>query len=119
MVQVKRGTFFAKKTVCALGHKHDSKREAARCAELQILFRAGQIDALAFEPQAWFEIDGVVVTHSNGRRAGYKADFAYVEDGRVVWEDVKASNGFVSRDVPLRMAIFRHLNPDIELRVIT
>lgn len=114
-----RRNYFAKKTTCALGHKHASRREAARCVELQALFRAGKIDALVFEPQYHFEIDGAVVKHTNGRRAGYKPDFSYIEDGKVVVEDVKASNGFIERDVPLRQAIFRHLNPDVELRIVT
>jgi hypothetical protein len=111
--------YFARKTECALGHKHASAREAARCAELHNLFRAGKIDALAFEPQYWFDIEGRPVKHANGRRVGYKPDFSYLENGRVIVEDVKARNGFMERDVPLRMALFRHLFPSVELRVVT
>ena len=99
--------YFAKKTTCIHGHKHDSKREAARCAELHLLLKAGEIDGLVYEPQYWFEINGQPVKHMNGRRAGYKADFSYIEGGKVVVEDVKAKNGFMARDVPLRWAIFR------------
>ena len=55
----------------------------------------------------------------NGQIAGYKADFSYLEGNRMITEDVKAKNGFLGRDIPLRHALFRHLNPDIELRVVT
>ena len=110
--------YFARKTVCTLGHKHDSKREADRCAELHLLFRSGAIDALVYEPQYWFEINGAVATHTNGRRIGYKPDFGYLENGKVVVEDVKAKNLHTSEASTLRMALFRHLFPSIELRVV-
>lgn len=113
-----RRQYFARKTQCIHGHTHASKREAARCVELHILFQTGQIQALVYEPQYFFEIDGRPLRHANGRRAGYKPDFSYLEGNKVVVEDVKAANGFIERDVPLRMALFRHLNPDIELRVV-
>lgn len=121
--------YFAKKTECALGHKHDSKREAERCAELVLLFRAGKIQNLVFQPVYEFVIEGVLVTMLNGHPARYTSDFAYTENGKVVWEEVKPpkkrdKKGRLvrfgeSRDVPLRLAFFRHLNPDIELRIVT
>lgn len=107
--------FGAKRTPCSMGHLHDSKREAARCGDLRLLLRAGAIDALVFQPQYWFEINGVVATHSNGRRVGYKPDFGYLEKGQVVVEDVK---GMVTEAAQLRMTIFRALFPEIELRVL-
>ncbi len=110
--------YFAKKATCAMGHRHDSKREAARCAELHILFRAGQIDALAYEPVFQVEINGRPVKMGNGHVMRYTADFAYIENGYTVWEDVKASNGHLSRDVPVKLALLRHLRPDIELRIV-
>lgn len=110
--------YFAKKAQCIHGHTHASKREAVRCVELHMMLQSGAISALVYEPQYWFEIDGHPVKLSNGRRAGYKPDFSYLEGNKVVVEDVKASNGFTDRDFPLRAAIFRHLNPGVELRVI-
>lgn len=110
--------FFAKKATCALGHKHDSKREAARCAELQLLFRVGEIDALAYEPVWEVEIDGRAVKMGNGHTMRFTPDFSYIENGKVVYEDVKPSNGYMSRDVPVKIALFRHMNPHIELRIV-
>lgn len=109
--------YFAKRTACKQGHSHASKREAGRCAELFLLLRSGQISALVIEPQYWFEINGAVVTHSNGRRVGYKPDFGYIENGRHVVEDVK-STPTMTEAATLRMTLFRHLFPTIELRLV-
>lgn len=111
--------FSAKKAVCGLGHKHDSKREAARCGELQMLFRAGEIDALAFAPVWEVVIDGAPVKMANGHTMRFTPDFSYLENGKVVYEDVKPKNGYMSRDVPVKIALFRHLNPLAELRIVT
>jgi hypothetical protein len=109
--------FYAARTACNQGHSHASKREAKRCAELYLLLRAGQISALVIEPQYWFEINGSVVTHPNGRRMGYKPDFGYIENGKHVVEDVK-SGPTMTEAANLRMTLFRHLFPGIELRVL-
>ena len=109
---------FARKTECALGHKHASAREAARCAELTTLFRAGKIEALAFEPRYEFATERGPIRMGNGATMRFTPDFAYVEDGKVICEDVKSRSGFVERDFPLRAALFRHLFPAIELRVV-
>ena len=109
--------FFAKRTACAQGHSHASRREAARCGELYLLLRSGQISALAIEPQYWFIIDGAQVKHANGRRVGFKPDFSYQEGNRTVVEDVKGGPT-MTEAAALRMALFRHLYPDIELRVV-
>jgi hypothetical protein len=110
--------FFAHKTPCQQGHTHASAKEAKRCGELHTLERAGKIAGLQVEPTYTFVIEGKPLTHANGRKATYKPDFTYVENGKLVAEDVKAKNGFASRDVPLRTALFRHLNPSVELRFV-
>jgi hypothetical protein len=110
--------YFATKTPCNHGHTHASKREAARCAELHLLFRAGQIDALVVEPTYELHHNGHAITMGNGQKARYRPDFTYLERGKVVAEDVKAKNGFVDRDFPLRAALFRACYPEIELRVV-
>ena len=112
-----RNKFYAKRTACQQGHSHASKREAARCGELYLLLRSGHISALVVEPQYWFEINGSVVTHGNGRRAGYKPDFGYIENGKHVVEDIK-SGPTMTEAAMLRIALFRHLFPHIELRVV-
>lgn len=107
----------AEKAACTQGHVHASKREQRRCNELHLLQRAGAISALQVQHQFWFVIDGKPLKHSNGRRAGFKVDFAYIElpELKDVAED---SKGFTVRDYPLRAALFRALFPDIELREV-
>lgn len=111
--------FFAKKTNCLYGHLHDSKRESVRCGELHQMARDGKIAGLVVQPQYKFCIEGEWLKLRNGQVAGYKADFSYLEGGRTVVEDVKAKNGFLGRDIPLRHALFRHLFPEFDLRVTT
>lgn len=109
--------YFARKSVCRQGHTHASKREAARCDELTLLQRSGAISDLEIEPQFWFVIDGRQLKHGNGRRAGYKPDFMYVENGQTIVEDVK-SDHTMTEAATLRMALFQHLFPTYELRVV-
>lgn len=110
--------YFARKTPCANGHIHASAREAKRCAELNLLFRSGVIDALVIEPTYHLAPGGVPIIMGNGHKAKYRPDFVYREAGKLVAEDVKAKNGFVDRDFPLRAALFRLCYPEIELRVV-
>lgn len=105
----------AKKTGCKHGHSHPSMREAKRCEELHLLFRAGAIDALVYEPTYELLIDGKPIKMANGHHAKYRPDFTYLERGKIIAEDVK---GFIVRDFPLRAAVFRHCYPEIELRVL-
>ena len=107
----------AKKTACRAGHVHASKREAARCDELHLLVRAGEIESLELHPKFWFSINGQQLKHDTGRRVGYTADFSFIDrqSGKRVIEDTK---GFSARDWPLRKALFRALYPDLILREV-
>lgn len=111
--------YFARKTTCKHGHSHASRGEARRCAELHLLQAAGEIVNLQVEPQFWFVIDGRPVKHGNGRRAGYRPDFLYTEVPTLndVVEDFKGGPTLTEAAV-LRMALFRHLFPQFELRVV-
>jgi hypothetical protein len=109
----RRSKFNAKKAYCSNAHKHDSKREAARCDELHVLWSAGVIADLVIHPQFWFVINGKQVKHDNGRRCGYKPDFSYTENSQEIVEDIK---GMVTPDFTLRKAIFKALFPTIEFR---
>lgn len=109
---------FAKKTCCNAGHVHDSKAEAKRCDDLCILERAGQILALKVHPRFPLFANDRDVKMGNGQVARYTGDFSYIEGNRQVVEDVKAKNGFVERDFPLRIALARACYPDIEFRVV-
>jgi len=119
MLIPKRGNKFgAQITPCGLGHRHASKKEARRCGELHLLQRAGKISDLIVEPQFWFEINGIVVKHPNGRRAGFKPDFSYRAPGATICEDCKGGTATRTEAYALRIAIFRALYPHIELREV-
>lgn len=106
----------AKKTNCAQGHTHGSKKEALRCNDLSQMQQRGEISKLEQQPQFWFAIDGKALKHANGHRVGYKADFRYLDaQGRMVVEEVK---GFSVRDWPLRRAVFLALFPGLIFREV-
>lgn len=113
-----KNKFDAKKAACQHGHTHDSRSEAKRCNALHLLQRGNLIADLVVQPQYWFVINGVQVKHENGRRLGYRADFAYrdVEKGADVVEDVKG--GYRDDAWTIRKAVFRALFPHLELREV-
>jgi hypothetical protein len=105
------------KTQCVAGHTHDSKKESIRCNELHELQAAGEISDLIAHPQFWFVINGKQIKHDNGRRVGVKLDFQYKDKhNRMICEDVKPQSRMaISRDWPLRKAIFKALFEDYDL----
>lgn len=107
----------AKKTTCRAGHSHASKKEAGRCDQLHLLQRAGEIESLKIQPAFSFTVNGVELKHDNGRRAGYTADFSYI-DRREAVEVVEDTKGYAARDWPLRKALFRACFPALVLREV-
>jgi hypothetical protein len=69
------------------GYVFDSKREAARYAELRLLEKAGKIRDLKVKPPAWFLHCPVGLGFV--RVCEYRPDFTYRENGKEVVEDVK------------------------------
>jgi len=64
------------------GIKFDSMKEGARYRQIKLLEKAGKITDLELQPK----YDLIV----NGKKVGfYKADFRYIEEGKLVVEDVK------------------------------
>lgn len=116
---VRKSKHVGVKTECARGHKHDSKREAKRCADLHILQDAGLIAALKVHPFFPFVIDGEAPKMGNGHKAGVTLDFSYVDGEQLVAEDVKGRSKLAdSRDWPIRKALFKHIYRAWELREV-
>ena len=85
----------------------DSKGEAKRWQELQLLERAGAISDLRRQVKYPLVIEGRPVLirsegYPNGRAATYTADFVYVENGRRMVEEFKGFDDDRSR---LRRAV--------------
>ena len=80
----------------------DSKKEANRWMELQLLERGGEISNL--QRQVKIELMGQYrpLLTRTGRKMRYTADFAYIEDGVEVIEDCK---GTWTRDFEVRYAV--------------
>ena len=74
-----RGNKFGAKRTMLAGRSFDSRAEALRGQQLLLLERAGEISGLRF--QYTFRLTEAEIT--------YRADFIYIEKGRLIAEDVK------------------------------
>lgn len=79
----------SKKTRCANGHLHDSKKEAKRCNALHGLENAGVISGLKIQQK--FELIPAqrYENMENERSCSYVADFTYYLNGIFTIEDTK------------------------------
>jgi hypothetical protein len=101
---------FARKTRNKYGAKKtqvgevtfDSKKEAQRFMELQLLERAGEITDLRRQVKIDLMGQHRPLHTRTGRKMKYTADFAYVEDGVEVIEECK---GHWTRDFEVRYAV--------------
>lgn len=85
------------------GERFDSRREAARWRELQMMERAGKITGLRRQ-----EAFVLIPRSRHGRAIKYVADFVYEENGRQVIEDVKGYRTQVYRLKRRMMAEMGH-----------
>lgn len=92
----------------------DSKAEARRYQELSLLEKAGVIKRLRLQP----EYELIPSFKKNGRtfrKTVYRADFEYVENGRIVVEDVK---GFKTDVYKIKKKLFEYKYKDYTLREV-
>ena len=104
-----RNKYGAKKTLVG-DINFDSKKEAGRWMELQLLERAGVISEL--QRQVKIELmgqHGPLLTRT-GRKMRFTVDFAYTEKGAVIYEDVK---GYATRDYEVRVAVARAMGLEV------
>lgn len=104
-----RNKYGAKKTV--VGEiKFDSKKEAQRWIELQLLERAGEISDL--QRQVKVELIGQhrPLYTRTGRKMKLTFDFSYIEDGVLIYEDAK---GYPTRDYEVRVAVARAMGLEV------
>jgi len=96
-----RNKYGAKKTVVG-DIEFDSKKEAARWMDLQLLERAGEISDL--KRQVKVELMGQYrpLYTRTGRKMKLTFDYSYIEDGCVIYEDCK---GVWTRDFAVRIAV--------------
>jgi len=94
MYRRKKGGRYNKTVVEVDNIKFDSKIEAARYSQLILMQKAGEIEQLELQPK--FIIQQSVKIKLNGKvktqlMIKYIADFKYIENGKIIVEDVKSS----------------------------
>lgn len=96
--------YHSKKAKCNQGHIHDSKKEAARCDELTMLEKSGEIKSL--RQQVRFELipPAKYTDMPNERACVYIADFAYLKDDIMFVEDTK---GFKTPEYIIKRKLFK------------
>lgn len=109
-----RNKYGAQKVVVN-GQKYDSKKEAKRGFDLQMLERAGKIVDLRFQVPFLLQ-EGFRRNGKAERAIVYVADAVYFENGKMVVEDTKSD---MTRKLPVyrmkrKMLLFKY--PDIEFR---
>lgn len=92
----------------------DSIAESRRYKELKLLEQAGEISELELQPRFLLQ-EGFRKNGKNFRKIEYIADFQYIENGRLVIEDVKGKETEVFK---LKRKLFEHEYPDYELKLI-
>lgn len=94
--------------------KFDSNAEATRYQFLKILLKTGKIEDLELQPkfllQPSFKKNGKTI-----RAINYIADFKYIQDKKIVIEDVK---GMETKEFKIKKKLFEYKYPDLELRLI-
>lgn len=95
----------AKRTTTPDGVSHDSKREAARWMDLQMLERAGEIRNLKRQVAIPLEGRDAPLLTRTGRKMRITVDFTY-EDKRKDWALVhEDSKGTPTRDYEVRRSV--------------
>jgi len=103
------GVKYGIRKVAVKGIVYDSKAEANRHQELMLSEKAGKIEALRYHALRF------ALGRSDKRRLiTYTPDFTYIQDGRLVAEEVKGPR---VRDWPVRVVLFKEKFPEWELRV--
>lgn len=92
----------------------DSIAESKRYKELKLLEQAGEISKLELQPRFLLQ-EGFRKNGKTFRKIEYIADFQYIENGRLVIEDVKGKETEVFK---LKRKLFEHEYPDYELKLI-
>lgn len=92
----------------------DSIAESKRYKELALLEKAGQIKGLKLQPKFLLQ-EGFKKNGKTYRKIEYIADFMYIENGKVIIEDVKGMETDVFK---LKRKMFEYKYPEFELRIV-
>lgn len=105
---------YGNKKVLIDGIKFDSMAEGKRYKELKLLQRAGIIKELELQPKFLLQ-ESFKKNGKTYRKVEYIADFQYIENGKVVVEDVKGKETEVFK---LKHKLFEYKYKDLELKLV-
>ena len=98
---------YRNKKIIIDGEKFDSMKEYQRWCELKLLERAGHIKDL--KRQVKFVL--IPAQYDNGkcleRECAYFADFTYIQNGKLVVEDIK---GYKTKDYIIKRKLMLHVH---------
>lgn len=92
----------------------DSIAESRRYKELALLEKAGKISNLKLQPRFLLQ-EGFKKNGKTYRKIEYIADFRYIENDKIVVEDVKGKETEVFK---LKHKLFEYHYPQYELKII-
>ena len=105
---------YGNKKVLIDGIKFDSIAEGNRYKELKLMQRAGTIKELELQPKFLLQ-ESFKKNGKTYKKIEYIADFKYIENGKVIIEDVKGKETEVFK---LKHKLFEYKYKDLELKLV-
>ena len=105
---------YKNKEIIVNGIKFQSIAESRRYKELALLEKAGKISNLKLQPRFLLQ-EGFKKNGKTYRKIEYIADFRYIENDKIVVEDVKGKETEVFK---LKHKLFEYHYPQYELKII-
>lgn len=105
---------YGNKKVLIDGIEFDSIAEGNRYKELKLLQRAGIIKELELQPKFLLQ-ESFKKNGKTYRKVEYIADFQYIENGKVIIEDVKGKETEVFK---IKHKLFEYKYRDLELKLV-
>ena len=105
---------YGNKKVLIDGIKFDSMAEGRRYKELKLLQRAGIIKELELQPKFLLQ-ESFKKNGKTYKKIEYIADFKYIENGKVIIEDVKGKETEVFK---IKHKLFEYKYRDLELKLV-
>ena len=105
---------YGNKEIIVNGIRFQSKKEANRYCELLLLQRGKIISNLKLQPRFLLQ-EGFKKNGKTYKKIEYIADFQYVENGKIIIEDVK---GYETEVFKIKHKLFEYKYPEFELRLV-
>ena len=113
-MRIRRHKYGAKRTVCNLGHRHPSKKEAGYCNQLNMLVKSKKIYAFEYERRFELVVNRILIGHHKPDFCIYPTKEDYDED----YFEVHEVKGAMTRDWNWRRKLFEAINPHIKYVLI-